>query len=103
MPVLINCTLCEPPSEVVCFRDVTLYANVLLGRSVLLECDPSLQDIYWTWLKQRHAWDFIKDIVPPKTIEGVSIREDKGNITVPRISYGNLDFVIGRLSILARH
>lgn len=102
MPVLIDCTLSEPPSEVACFRDVTLYCSVLLERNVILECKPELQDIYWNWLRERYAWDFIEEIVPPRSVGGISIREKGGNITVPRISYGNLNFILGRLNVLAR-
>ena len=67
----------------------------------MLECEEGVQDLYWKWLKERYSWDFIKDIVPFGAENGISIRESGGTITVPRIDYNNLNFIISRLQILS--
>jgi len=101
MPVLISCTLTEPPSSTTCFRDITLFTSCFLKQNVLLECEKELQDTYWKWLKRKHSWDFVKDIVPIGSEHGISIRESIGTITVPRIDYDNLSFIISRLQNIA--
>ena len=98
MLVSISAHLTEPPSRVTCFRDVTLYSTCFLGNENLLECEPSCQDLYWKWLKQYGAWDFITDIVAPNYPVDISIREEGGSITVPRLGCRNLSFVISKLT-----
>jgi hypothetical protein len=100
MPVLISCTLSEPPSSIHCFRDITLYSSCFLEKTVLLECEKDIQDLYWRWLKQRGAWDFIADIVPQNKEAGITIREKSAAISVPRIDYDNLNFIISRLRVI---
>tara|TARA_R110002110_G_scaffold193713_1_gene402357 strand:- start:269 stop:580 length:312 start_codon:yes stop_codon:yes gene_type:complete len=98
MLLLIDAELSAPPSEIALFRDITLFSACFLRKDVILECDHSEQDYYYRWLKGRGSWDFIEDIVSPKTEYGLSIRVSKGNITIPRLTYGNFSFVMSRLA-----
>ena len=98
MLVSISSYLCEPPSKVTCFRDVTLYSSCLLGNSNILECEEEYKDLYWEWLKRYGAWDFIEEIVSPNYPADISIRESSASITVDRIGYRNLNFILNRLS-----
>jgi len=97
MLTLISSDLCEPPSSTACFRDITLYSSCFLDAEVLLECEKENADLYWKWLREKGAWDFVEDIVEAGQEYGVSIRPQKGNISVPRIYYDNLNFIVGSL------
>lgn len=97
MLTLIDCSLTEPPSSTTCFRDITLYTSFFLGSEVLLECQKDYQDIYYNWLKEKYAWDYVSDIVSPGREVGVTIRPRKGNITVQKIYYDNLNDILGKL------
>jgi hypothetical protein len=97
MLLLIDAELSAPPSEVTLFRDITLFSACFLKKNVILECKHSEQDYYYKWLKDFGSWDFVEDIIPPKTEHGLSIRVSEGNITIPRLTYGNFSFVMSRL------
>ena len=97
MLLLIDAELSAPPSEVTLFRDITLFSACFLKKKVVLECKHSEQDYYYKWLKRNGSWDFVEDIVSPKTEYGLSVRPSRGNITIPRISYNNFSFIIARL------
>ena len=98
MLVIIDAKLSEPPSSVSCFRDVTLYSNCFLNADIVLECNKDLRDLYWYWLKQRGAFDFIKDFISPKQEVGTLIKKG-GNISVDRIIESNLNFIVNRLRV----
>ena len=89
MNVLISARLCEPPSYVTCFRDITLYSTCFLDNHNILECETHMRDIYWKWLKKHGAWDYVEDIVERKKEAGISIRRTEGTILVPSINYNN--------------
>ena len=97
MLLLIDAELSAPPSEVTLFRDITLFSACFLKKDVVLECRHSEQDYYYRWLKVRGSWDYVNDIVRPKTEYGLSLRLQKGNITIPRLTYSNFSFVMSRL------
>jgi hypothetical protein len=63
MQLKIQSCLSEPPSEISCFRDVTLYAKTYIFEDVLLECEPGTRSIYWHWLKSQGAHDFISELI----------------------------------------
>ena len=62
MKLLIDAKLTEPPSEISVFRDITLYST-FLNYDVLLECEEDVKDLYWYWLRNRGAFDYVSDIV----------------------------------------
>jgi hypothetical protein len=100
MPLIIDAALTEPPSEITCFRDVTLYAACFIGKRIVLECKDDMKDIYWKWLKQYGAFDYVDDIIEPFSESDISIRAKRGNITVPSIDSTSLGFILQRLEQL---
>ena len=100
MPLIIDATLTEPPSEITCFRDVTLYTSCFIKKRIVVECEDAMKDIYWRWLKRYGAFDYVEDIVPLFSESDISIRPRKGNITVPLIDAANLSFILQRLERL---
>jgi hypothetical protein len=98
MLLLIDAELSAPPSEVALFRDITLFSACFLGKDIVLECEKEERDFYYKWLKNCGSWDFVDDMVRPRTEYGVSIRVRRGNIVVPRITYTNFQKIISILS-----
>ena len=97
--LIISSKLTAPPSEVMLFREITLYSNIFLKKKVLLECKKCEIDFYYKWLRNKCAFDFIEDIVEPKTEVGLTIRRSKANISIDRICYGNFSEIINRLDL----
>ncbi len=97
MKIIIRGELSEPPSEVSCFRDVTLFTSCFLKADVLLESPRGMKDLYYKWLKDHGAYDFINDIVRRNEERGFRISPTKGNLVVDRICATNLELIIGRL------
>ena len=97
--VIIDAELTAPPSEVSLFRDITLYSNCFLEQKVVIECMREERDYYYKWLKDKCAWDYVEDMIRPRTEEGFSLRIKRANVVVPRISYQNYVEIIKRLNI----
>ena len=102
MLLLIDAELSAPPSEVALFRDITLFSACFLKKDVVLECKREERDFYYKWLKNCGSWDFVDDMVTPRTEYGISIRIQKGNIVVPRIAYGNFQQIMSILNSYKR-
>ena len=98
MNLIIDCTLSEPPSEISCFRDVTLFSKVYCFDDVLLSCPTGTRSIYWNWLKSNGAHDYITYLINYKEVEpGILMHPDKGNIRVQKITSFNLNDIISVL------
>ena len=98
MNLIIDSSLCASPSEISCFRDVTLYGKIHAFEDILLKCRPGTKSIYWRWLKKHGAHDFISQLITDLEIEmGFSIAPTHGNVNIDRIDYNNLNFVISCL------
>jgi hypothetical protein len=63
MVVIYDSALTEPPSSIHCFRDVTMYNEVFLKNDNLLECPKGTRSLYWKWIKQYGAHDFVKELL----------------------------------------
>ena len=96
----INSHLCEPPSSISCFRDVTLYASVYIFEDILLSCKKGTRSSYWKWLKDHGAHDFISYLILEGEEEGFTIGLVNCNLNIDRINYFNLNYIIQRLSSL---
>ena len=96
MKLKIESCLSEPPSEISCFRDVTLYARTWVFEDVLVVCPPGTRTMYWRWLKSRGAHDFVSDLMRSDEKEpGYSIGTTPGhNIVTDRIACYNLSEII---------
>jgi len=103
MNLIISAPLCEPPSEVSCFRDVTLYGKIFVFEDILVQCVSGTRSLYWKWLKQHGAHDFISQLIRDREKEsGFRISSTKGNLNIPRINADNLNFIISALNRLRR-
>lgn len=101
MKLIIDSNLCEPPSEIYPFRDVTLYAKTYIFDDVLLKCKTGTRTMYWNWLKRYGAHDFISYIIRDiEEEEGFLIAEKKANLNIQKISYDNLYYIISVLKSL---
>ena len=112
MILIIDAALSEPPSSVHCFRDVSLYADIFKKLEVIASCPKETKDIYWKWMKQHGAMDFIKDIIihDEEKRRGVYIKEKSTSkqictrykyapgMTIPKLDEIYLQHVIGYLS-----
>ena len=97
MLLIIDAELSAPPSEVTLFRDITLFSSCFLKKDVILECKKEERDYYYKWLKNRGSWDFVEDMVKPRSEYGLSIRTNKANIVIPRINYNNFEVIMKNL------
>lgn len=99
MQLKIQSCLSEPPSEISCFRDVTLFARTWMFEDVLVVCEPGTRSVYWDWLKRHGAHDFVSELIRSDTKEpGYSIGTTPGhNIVTDRIACNNLSEIISSL------
>ncbi|MBQ45649.1 MAG: hypothetical protein CMK37_08340 [Porticoccaceae bacterium] len=104
MNLIIDSSFSEPPSNISCFRDVTLFAKTFVFEDIILECIPGTRTLYWNWLKSHGAYDFISDLIWLGEQEsGYRIKTSApANIVVDRINYHNLDYIISRLQSLKK-
>jgi len=99
MKLKIESQLSTPPSEIACFRDVTLYAKSFVFDDVIMVCPPGTRTMYWNWLKNYGAHDFISELIRSDEKEpGYSIGTTPGsNIVTDRIACHNLNEIISLL------
>ena len=102
MKIIIRGELCEPPSSISCFRDVTLYTNCFLKGDVLLESPRGMKDVYYKWLKRHGAYDFIQEIIRKNEDKGFRIGPQRTNFLIDRLVPENLGLVIDRLNAFSR-
>ena len=103
MNLIIAAPLCEPPTEISCFRDVTLYAKTFIFDDILINCTKGTRSLYWNWLKNHGAHDFISDLIGEHEKEhGFTISPKGGNLTIDRINAFNLNFVVSCLNTLKK-
>jgi hypothetical protein len=90
--------LLDPPSELVLFRDITLFASAFCKKNILLESRPEDVDFYHKYLKSRGAFDFVEDFVGYRSEYGQSIRSKYnkfgGNILIRSFGYHNFSKII---------
>lgn len=100
MKLLIDARLTEPPSEISVFRDITLYSTIFLNYDVLLECEDDVKDMYWYWLRNRGAFDYVSDIVKIGAERGIAIRQqEKADIVLKYLRVEQLQMIINKLRI----
>jgi hypothetical protein len=95
--LIIDAELTAPPSEVILFRDITMYTNVFLDQKILVECHKEERDFYYKWLRNKCALDFVEDFVKTNTVKGLFLRKKRGNINVDRINYYNFNEIIYKI------
>ena len=60
---------CDPPSEGLYFRHLTMEASLTLYYHVLVESQKDSIDFYYKFLKKRGWYDFVDAIVTPEEKE----------------------------------
>lgn len=99
MNLIIDADLTNPPTEISVFRDVTLYSKIYLNYNILLECRRDDRDIYYYWLKNRGAFDYVDDFIDKYEESGVTIREVGGTISIKFFNAQELNSVISLLKL----
>ena len=103
MNLIIDSRLCEPPSEIACFRDVTLFGKIFIFEDILLKCELGTRSMYWKWLKAHGAHDFISELIEEHEKEhGFTMGYEKSNLNVDRINVFNLSFIISSINSLKK-
>ncbi len=98
MNLIIDCSLCEPPSEISCFRDVTLYGKVYCFEDVLMICPKGTRTSYWGWLKSYGAHDYISYLLTYSEPEaGILMHPQDGDIIIKSITCNNISEIISVL------
>jgi hypothetical protein len=98
--LIINSLLTEPPSEISCFRDVTLYGKSFVFDDVLIRCAKGTRSFYWKWLKNNGAHDFVSSLILYQEKEsGFYISNNGGNLNVDKITCNNLNFIISTINL----
>jgi len=99
MNLIIEADLSEPPSEISCFRDVTLYGKTFIFDDVLVQCQNGTRSIYWEWLKMHGAHDFVSQLIrEDERVTGFKIATMNGNYIIDRICCENLPKIITTLN-----
>ena len=99
MNLIIEAPLCEPPSEISCFRDITLYGKTFIFEDILVQCQKGTRSVYWKWLKRHGAHDFISQLVrEDEQVVGFKIATIQGNYIIDRICCENLPSIITTLN-----
>ena len=98
MDLIIDGSLTAPPSQVYCFRDISLYAKCFLNKNVFVECCEKEIDLYWSWLKQNNSYDFVDAMVSRDEVQGFYIGpRRKSNLQIELINYNNQSFVLRKI------
>ena len=98
MNLIIDCSLSEPPSEILPFRDVTLFSKTYCFEDVLLTCPKGTRSLYWQWLKSSGAHDYISYLLTYQEFEpGILMHPNDGDIKVEYIKNFNLHHIINIL------
>ena len=63
MVIIYDCELTEPPSSIICFRDVTLFSKIFLNADNLIKCPKGTRSMYWEWIKGYGAHDFVGQLI----------------------------------------
>lgn len=96
MNLLISGELTAPPSEVSAFRSLTLYATVFKHLDCLVEVPREEIDFYHRWLKDKYAYDFVKEIVYIGETSGFRLQHSR----IKKLTYNNLNDLIFVVSMI---
>lgn len=94
--LILDAQLSVPPSQVQCFRSLSLF--FYKKAEILIECPNDEKDIWWRWLKYNGAFDFCSEIVTEDEKEvGFRVASQKRHTSsyiVERINESNLYRII---------
>jgi hypothetical protein len=96
--LIINGHLMFPPSEVSCFRDITLYVHVFVEVPVVVQVESKHVDDCYRYMKQTGSFDYVQDIIAPQTETGVILSDSAPyHVRARKLWAGNLNRVINDL------
>ena len=96
--LIVDGHLTFPPTEVSCFRDVTLYAQVFRSLDVLIQIEPQHVDTCYHYLKSCGALDYVRDFVSPGETHGLRLSNNAPcDILARKIWAGNLNRILGSI------
>tara|TARA_B100001094_G_scaffold333097_1_gene408553 strand:+ start:2424 stop:2738 length:315 start_codon:yes stop_codon:yes gene_type:complete len=99
MDLIIHGSLTIPPSQVYCFRDISLYAKCFLNSQVFVECNKNEIDEYWYWLKDNNSYDFVDGMLRTNEIHGFKVGpKERSNLKIQSIDHFNQQFILKILS-----
>jgi len=96
MNLLISGELTAPPSEVGAFRDLTFYATIFKHLDCLVEVEKGEEDYYYNWLRDKYAFDFVKQIVYTGEECGARLHYNR----IKKITFNNLNDLITIISVI---
>lgn len=100
MVIIYDCELTEPPSSILCFRDVTLFSKIFLNADNLIKCPKGTRSMYWEWIKGYGAHDFVEQLLRYEERQsGLIVASKNANITVNVINEYNYGDIINRLKM----
>ena len=101
MNLVIVGGLCEPPTESLPFRHLTLVSKENLQLDVLMECPKDSQDFYFKYMKKMGIFDYVDDIIYPEfRIEGIRIDTSHSfpyTVATDRITFVNFNTILGQI------
>tara|TARA_R110000765_G_scaffold83234_2_gene161742 strand:- start:84 stop:395 length:312 start_codon:yes stop_codon:yes gene_type:complete len=98
MVIIYDCELTEPPSSVTCFRDVTLFTKIFLNADNLIKCPRGTRSMYWKWIKEYGAHDFVSGLLRYGEDQGGLIVASKNaNVKVSLINEHNYGDIINTI------
>ena len=102
MNLIIFAPLSEPPTELVVFRDLTLFADTFLHFNVLIDAPQDEKDLYYFWLKKHGCYDFVRAILRTDEKEnGISLSSIENRpkrIKTDRITCNNLRVLLSKIA-----
>lgn len=86
MNFIIKDSLVEPPTSIMCFRDLTfwIYYDYKSVENILIEGNKENWDYTWKFLKKFGAFDYIAEFIQPEDKE-VGLRLDNEFRLAPTI------------------
>jgi hypothetical protein len=101
MNLVIVGGLCEPPTESLPFRHLTLISKENLALDVLVECPKEFQDFYFKYMQKMGVFDYIDDIIYPEfQVNGIRLDIQKHQpytIVTDRITFVNFNEILGQI------
>ena len=68
-----------------------------MNYEVLIQCERDVKDLYWYWLKNRGAFDFVDDFVEKNQETGITMASKNANIIVKFLRNEELNRVTKQL------